>query len=113
MQPNRVYEVGKEKRNVLNAVSIQGRLVKEPEKRETVGGQIIADIVIASQYAGGKAGHFHVVFWDEVAQFVCQYFRKGQTILVRGHLLQERWTAADGTARSKVKIVGDAAYFAN
>lgn len=45
---------------------------------------------------------FDVVSWDKE-----QTFEKGTRVTIDGHIEQQRWTADDGSARSKIVIIAD------
>lgn len=101
---------------MMNTVHLQGRLVFEPEMHTTHSGKPVTQVRLASAYGApgagdGKCNFLDVTFFEEQAEFVHSYFKKGQMMLVRGHLNQNRWCGPDGVRRQKVQIIGDAVYF--
>lgn len=106
----------------FNCCVFMGRLVRDPEKRSFANGGAVVKFGLAvdaerkKNQATGK--------WESVPAFVdCeafnrgetgktadiieQHFHKGDPILVRCHVKQENWTAADGQKRSKLVFVVD------
>ncbi len=53
-----------------------------------------------------EAHYFDVTLWGKTAENLKPYLKKGQQILVCGHLQQDRWQK-DGKKMSKISIVSD------
>lgn len=95
----------------MNSVTIDGRLGKDPEVRQTNGGKTVVNFTIANQRNKEETDWFDCVAWDRTAEFISQYFRKGDGINIEGRLQQERWQNNEGENRSKVVIsVGKAGF---
>jgi single-strand DNA-binding protein len=102
----------------LNKVMLIGNLTKDPESR-AAGQHTIASFSIAvnrrSKGQDGQAkedvSYFDCEAWNKTGELVMQYLKKGRTVLVEGRLQQDRWEAADGQKRNKVKIVADNVQF--
>ena len=68
---------------MLNVVVLMGRLVADPQLRQTTTGKNVASFRVACDRgrrdANGQnqADFFDVVAWDRSAEFVCRYFQKG------------------------------------
>lgn len=93
----------------MNHVELSGRLVKDPQMK-SVGskGTKLAQFSIAQTMGEGeykKSHFFDCKVWGERAVSVCENYRKGDTIELRGMLEQETWTDKEGQKRSKVVIV--------
>ena len=75
---------------MLNVVAIMGRLVSDPQLRQTNTGKSVASLRIACDRgrrdANGQmqADFFDVTAWDRTAEFICRYFHKGEMIAVDG-----------------------------
>lgn len=99
----------------INQVIIGGRLVRDPEKRATVSGQVVCSFTVAvNERYKGKDGAVkeNVAFiecevWGAAAEAVCEYKRKGDVVAVVGKLKQDRWEK-DGKAQSKLLVRADA-----
>lgn len=104
---------------MLNTVSLQGRLVADPELRQTQNGISVCTIRIAvdRDYVprnGGErqADFFNVTCWRGTAEFVKKYFKKGQMIIVNGTLQSRSYDDKDGIHRYTVDIQADRVNFA-
>ncbi|GHV48822.1 single-stranded DNA-binding protein [Spirochaetia bacterium] len=100
--------------NNLNSILIEGNLIRDPEYRETAKGTPICNFSIASNrfFKQGEemekeVSFFDVQSWSKLAQNVQNLGHKGRGVRVVGRLKQDRWTAPDGKARSKVTIVAE------
>ncbi len=77
---------------MLNCIILQGRLVADPELRQTPQGAQLATFRIACDRSFARQGEqrqadfFSVTAWRASAEFVCKYFHKGDMILVEGRL---------------------------
>ena len=77
---------------MLNVVVLMGRLVADPQLRQTTTGKNVASFRVACDRgrrdANGQnqADFFDVVAWDRSAEFVCRYFQKGSMIAIDGRL---------------------------
>ena len=102
---------------MLNNITIQGRLTRDPEMKATASGVSCATFALACEQdyknPNGErdTDFFDVVAWRNTADFVQRYFRKGQMVVVRGRLQTQQWTAQDGSKRKTVQIVAENVYF--
>ena len=112
--------------NDINAVTIVGRLTRDPELKTLQSGSAVANLslavnktftkgdlkkngVVKFQSNGNKTekvSFFEVTIWGKLAEVITQYAKKGNQICVSGSLDQQSWDAPDGTKRTKVIIVG-------
>lgn len=102
---------------MLNKTILMGRLVKDPELRQTQSGVAVTTFRIAvdrdfkSQDGEKKADFFDVVAWRQTAEFVSRYFAKGRMAIVEGRLQTRDWTDREGGKRVATEIVADNVYF--
>lgn len=97
----------------MNHIVISGRLVRDPETRYTQTGKCVTQITVAvDKFTGGQKSAIFVpcVFWDRQAEFVGNYFVKGQQIIVEGSL-NIRSYEKDGTTRYVTEIEARRAEF--
>lgn len=95
----------------MNSITIDGRLGKDPEVRHTTSGKTVVNFTIANQRNKEETDWFDCVAWERTAEFISNYFKKGDGINIEGRLQQERWQNDDGQNRSKVVIsVGKAGF---
>ena len=94
---------------VLNKVILQGRLAAEPELGQTKNGKTFTVCSIAvedNKLIDGKrkVNFFKAVAWSEKAEFISNYFSKGQYILVDGRLVSDTYTDKKGNLRKDVFV---------
>ena len=94
----------------LNKVIINGRLTADPEKKQTQSGISVTSFSIAVNKNKEETDFFRVTAWRSTADFICQYFRKGDGICIDGHLATTSYEK-DGKTYKNVEIVCDAANF--
>lgn len=93
----------------INVVVIEGRLVRDPEIRQTPSGVSVADFTVAvdRRYKSGEekqADFIRVTAWRGTAEFVQKYFGKGDGIHVFGRLRTETFKDKDGNSRTAVGV---------
>lgn len=93
----------------MNIIAIKGRLVRDPEIRQTQSGVPVTNITVAvdrSYSAGGEkqTDFFDCVFWRQGAEFVSKYFKKGKEIIVTGEMQSRKWQDKEGNNRISWEI---------
>lgn len=103
---------------MLNKIFLQGRLVADPELRQTPSGVSVATFRIAvdrdfkNKETGEKDTDFvTIVAWRATAEFVSRYFTKGRMAIVEGRLQMRNYTDRDGNKRTAAEVVADNIYF--
>ena len=102
---------------MLNVVAIMGRLVADPQLRQTTTGKNVASFRIACDRGRrdpngqSQADFLDVVAWDRTAEFVCRYFQKGSLIAIDGRLQSRSYQDKTGANRQAVEIVADGIHF--
>lgn len=103
---------------MLNVVALMGRLVADPQLRQTTTGKNVASFRVAvdrgRKDANGQnqADFFDIVAWDKSAEFVCRYFQKGSLIAVEGRLQSRNYQDKSGNNRNAVEVVVNKVSFA-
>ncbi len=98
---------------MLNKAILVGRLVADPEMRQTPNGIAVATFRIAvdRRFSGKdgdrKADFISIVCWRQQAEFVCRYFQKGSAIGIDGSIQTRDYTDKDGNKRYAVEVVAD------
>ena len=99
----------------MNNVILKGRLVRDPELRQTASGIAVTSFTIAVDKfvkEGEKQADFiECNAWRGTAEFVLKYFTKGQEILIRGQIHNKQWTDKDGTKHYTYEVTADNAEF--
>ena len=99
-----------------NRVIIAGRMTGDPEVRMTASGTNVVTFNVAvnrpaRQGQEQQADFLRCISFERTAQFVSQYFRKGQAILLEGHIQTVNYTDQQGVKRFTTDIVCERAYF--
>lgn len=98
----------------VNHTVLQGRMVADPELKDTNNGTKVVNFRVAwsEKYKEREAKCFlECKAFSGTAEFVRNYFRKGQELTVEGKLTTEEWTTQDGQKRSKIVLVADRVHF--
>ena len=102
---------------MLNVVVLMGRLVADPQLRQTTTGKNVASFRVACDRgrrdANGQnqADFFDVVAWDRSAEFVCRYFQKGSMIAIDGRLQSRNYQDKNGNNRTAIEVNCDEVSF--
>lgn len=98
----------------FNKVILIGNMVADPELKQSATGVSVCSFNIAvnrKMAKNGEVDFFNIVAWRQQAEFVCNYFKKGQAILVCGQLQTRSWTDKQGNKRTTVEVVADEVAF--
>ena len=98
---------------MLNKLLYQGRLVSDPEVKQTQSGIPFLEITIAwsEKYKETETSCFmRCKAWRNTAEFIGKWFRKGQEILIEGHMVTETWDK-DGEKQSRTICMVEKANF--
>lgn len=94
----------------MNNITLMGRMAKDPELKTTPSGLSVTSFTVAVSRGKDDTDWIPVVAWKQTAEFVCNYFRKGDMIGLVGRL-QSRDYEKDGKRHTVIEVVGDRAYF--
>lgn len=95
-----------------NKVIICGHLTADPDCRQTQNGTPVASFRVAvnrrtSQDCKQTADFLPIIAWQERAQFVGHYLRKGMAVFVEGRLQTREYTDRDGGKRNTLEVIAD------
>lgn len=96
----------------MNKTLLIGRLTKDPELRFTQSGTAVANWTLAvnrrfaNQNGEREADFINCQAWNKTAEFVAQYFKKGQPMALEGRL-QVSTYEKDGTKHWKTEVVAE------
>lgn len=97
---------------MLNNVTLQGRLVFNPELRATKNGKSVLNVRLAVDRDFSEGCDFlDIIIWDKSAEFVTKYFAKGDSLLIQGRIQQRQWEDDDGNVHNAVEVVADRVHF--
>lgn len=94
---------------MLNKAILMGRLVADPELRETTNGISVCSFRIAvdrnySKEQEKQTDFINIVAWRGTADFVSKYFSKGKMIIVEGAIQTRNYQDKDGNNRTVVEV---------
>lgn len=82
----------------MNNVSLVGRLTKDPEFKTTQSGLSVCRFTVAVDrpYSKDQTDFINCVAWKKTAEFINNYFCKGQRIALTGSIQTGSYTDKDG-----------------
>lgn len=89
----------------INNCTFMGRITADPELRSTAKGRSCTKFTIAldrdyKDDKGNRPADFaNIVAWEKTAEFVCNYFKKGDMIAVTAEFRNNNWTDQNGQKR--------------
>lgn len=95
----------------MNVTVLQGRLVRDPEKRFTGSNVPVTSFTIAvdrerKDKDGNRPSDFiDCVAWRNTAEFIDKWFAKGDLILVQGTLQQRKYEDRQGNKRTAIEVL--------
>lgn len=102
---------------MLNKAILMGRLTRDPELRYTQSNVPVVTFSIAvdRNYSGNngerQTDFIDIVAWRRTAEFVSQWFTKGQMIVVVGSIQSRRWQDKNGNNRTSIEVIADEVQF--
>ena len=96
----------------MNKVILMGRLVADPEFRQTTSGIPVCRVRIAVDRPFRKdqerqADFINITCWRNTAEFVSRYFNKGKMIIVEGSLRNNDYTDNNGVKHYSMEVQAD------
>lgn len=102
----------------MNKVIILGRMTKDVELQHTQSDKAVCSFTVAvNRRTKDKEGKYEADFincqaWDKLAEFISQYFHKGDAIALVGRLQTRTWDDNDGKKHYVTEVVVSEVYFA-
>lgn len=96
----------------MNKIILKGRLISDPELRKTPNDVSICTFCIAvnRRFSKDETDFINCDAWRKTGDFINNYFKKGQEILIIGELHIEKYEK-DGERKTSAKVVVDEADF--
>lgn len=97
----------------MNHGSYVGRLTADPELKQTQNRISVCSFTLAIDRpkTRDKTDFIDFVAWRQTAEFICEYFRKGQKIGLTGYLTSRQYEDKNGNKRTAYEVVVDHAEF--
>lgn len=102
----------------MNKVLLLGRLTKDPELKYSQGGTAKCAFTLAvnrkyaNQNGEREADFISCIAWQKTAEFVAQYFTKGQQMALEGRLQVRTYEDNTGQRRWVTEVVVEQVEFA-
>lgn len=102
---------------MINRCILVGRLVADPELRETANGKPVGNFRIAVERSrGGQNGEktadfFPVVVWGKLAELCASYVSKGSMVGIVGSIQNRSYEDSQGNKRNSTEIIADEVQF--
>ena len=98
---------------MYNKAIVIGRMTANPELKQTQNGKSVSSFRIAvnRQRDREKVDFLDVVAWGKTAEFVNQWFSKGEPIGVDGRIETRSYEDKNGNKRTAVEIVAEGVFF--
>jgi single-strand DNA-binding protein len=92
-----------------------GRLGRDPETRNTSGGQAVANFSVATDESykdrngeRQKRTEWHkIVVWGKQAEIAQQYLKKGSLVFIEGRIQSREWQDKEGQKRTSFEIIAN------
>ena len=95
----------------FNKVIVAANLVSDPELKTVGDSSVVRFRVAINRKFTTKSGekkeestYIDAEMWGPRANVISEYLKKGDPILLEGHLKQENWESKDGEKRSKILV---------
>ena len=103
----------------MNVVCLVGRLIADPELRQTPQGTSVCSFTISVQRPNAKKDEngfypsdlIRCIAWRTTGEFVAKYFRKGQNIGLNGSIQVNRYTDKEGRKVNSFEVLTNNVYF--
>lgn len=102
---------------MMNVICLQGRLVRDPELKQTNSGLSVANFTVAvqrntkNQNGERESDFIDVVCWRQTAEFVSRYIKKGDLVCLNGSLQTRSYEDKNGNKRKAFEVVADNVHF--
>ena len=98
---------------MLNKAILNGRLTKAPELKQTNSGKSVCGFTIAVDRNRDreKTDFIPIVAWGKTAEFVNQWFGKGDLITIVGRIEVLNYEDKNGNKRTATEIVAEEVLF--
>lgn len=98
---------------MLNKAILNGRLTKAPELKQTQNGKSVCGFTIAVDRSRDreKTDFVPIVAWGKTAEFVNQWFGKGDLITIVGRIEVRNYEDKNGNKRTATEIIAEEALF--
>lgn len=92
---------------MINHVTLHGRFTDVPQLRKTNSGKSVCSFTLAVDKVKREdpADFINCVAWERTAEFVNNYFTRGQEAVVEGRLSNRKYEDRDGNKRYVTEVI--------
>ena len=93
---------------------LQGRLTADPELRKTQSNISVCSFTVAWSEKRNEIEtkcFMRCTAWRGTAEFITNYFKKGQEIVIEGKMSTRDWTDNEGNNRTVLELTVETGYF--
>ena len=101
----------------MNVVCLTGRLTADPELKKTQSGKSVVSFTLAvdrdfkSADGERQADFINCVAWNQPAEFITKFFKKGKMIAIVGELRNRQYETKEGAKRTVTEVIISKAEF--
>lgn len=81
---------------MINSVTLVGRLTKDPELRKTPSNKSVTSFTVACDRMGDGADFINCTAFQQQAEYLTKYGRKGDVIALTGHITTGSYEGKNG-----------------
>lgn len=99
---------------MINKVILMGRITRDVEIRHTNTGRAVCNFTVAVDNGYGQnrqTDFINCVAWNNQAEFMEKYFKKGMMIIVSGRISTRSWEGQDGKRNYATEVVANEVNF--
>jgi single-strand DNA-binding protein len=89
----------------VNICLFVGRLTADPELRYTNTGKAVVDFSVAINEGKDRVTYANCQIWEEQAERLAEFYKKGKPIAVQSRLSNNKWTDKEGNTRNSDRFV--------
>lgn len=93
----------------MNKAILMGRLTADPELKMTNNGTPVCSFTLAvpRRFQRDTSDFINIVTWKKTAEFVSNYFAKGQQIAVCGSIQSRKYQDKNGNNHTVIEVIAD------
>ena len=93
----------------MNSISLIGRLCESPELKQTTNGKSVVstNLAVDRPFAKDTTDFIPVVIWNQSAEYVSKYAKKGTKVGITGKLTTRKYEDKQGNKRTAFEVVAD------
>ena len=97
----------------MNTVNLIGNICNDIELRQTTSGKSVVQVNLAVKraYAKDTTDFIPCVIWNQTAEFIAKYGRKGSKIAVTGKITSRNYEDKHGNKKVAYEVICDSAEF--